>query len=255
MSRSAPVVHIAATAVFLATLTGCGGKSLWLGTLPSVDDGGRAEIGGDGIPSDAIADGANCVRGQVKANEVLWIGDSWILVPTPTLDTRVRDLARTAGAIGPNEDYVSAAAAGAYMADIAKQYDDREVGATKVKVLLMDGGTWDTIMRGDSDAVISGVVSTFERHLAKVHDDGTVQHVVYFLCPELANITGVTVLRPSLQEACAASKVPCHFLNLQQVWDGHPEYTAGGDFFPSEAGANALAQAIWRTMQDNCIAQ
>jgi hypothetical protein len=241
-------------ALFLATLTGCDGKSLWLGRLPAADDGGRAEVGGDGVLPDAIPDGANCVRGQVKANEVLWIGDSWILNPG-NQRTRLRDLARTAGAIGPNEDYVSAAAPGAYMADIAKQYADREVGATKVKVLVMDGGTWDTIMSGDSDAVISGVVSTFERHLAKVHDDGTVQHIVYFLCPELANITGVTALHPSLQEVCAVSRVPCHFLDLQQVWDGHPEYTASGDFFPSEAGANALAQAIWRVMQDNCIAQ
>ena len=254
MSRSAPLVHIAAIAVFLATLTGCGGKSLWLGKLPAPDDGGRAEIGGDGIPPDAIPDGADCVRGQVKANEVLWIGDSWILNPG-NQRTRLRDLARVAETIGPNEDYVSAAAAGAYMSNIAKQYDDREAGAIKVKVLLMDGGTWDTIMSGASDAIVSGVVSTFERHLAKVYDDGTVQHIVYFLCPELANITGVAALRPPLQEACALSKVPCHFLDLQDLWVNHPEYTASGDFFPSEAGASALAEKIWRTMQDNCIAQ
>jgi hypothetical protein len=240
-------------AACFATLTGCDGRSVWLGDLPVADDAGRAEIGGNA--PDAAPDGTGCVRGQVKANEVLWIGDSWILVPSPTLDTRVRDLARRAGAIGPSEGYVSAAAAGAYMSDIARQYDNRQAGAIRVKVLLMDGGTWDTIMDGDSDVVISRVVSTFERHLAKVYDDGTVGHIVYFLCPPLANITGVAALRSPLQAACALSKVPCHFLDLQQVWADHPEYTASGDFFPSETGANVLAEEIWRIMQDNCIAQ
>jgi hypothetical protein len=263
MARSALVLRIVAVGVVLASLAGCNGKALWLGRIsPAADAGAEAatdsvpvDILADGLTGDAIADGGGiCLRGQVNANEVLWIGDSWILNPG-NQRTRLRDLARAAGAIGTNEDYASAAAAGAYMADVAKQYDDRVGGTTEIKVLLMDGGTFDTIMRGASEAIVTGVVGTFKDHLGKVYDDGTVQHVVYFLCPELANITGVAILRPLLKEACALSKVPCHFLDLQEVWVGHPEYTAAGDFFPSEAGANALAEEIWRIMQQNCVAQ
>ena len=54
--------------------------------------------------------------------------------------------ARTAGAIGPSDDYVIGAAPATTMAMIASQYAAQEAGATKVKVLIMDGGTWDTIV-------------------------------------------------------------------------------------------------------------
>ncbi len=29
-----------------------------------------------------------------------------------------------------------------------------------------------------------------------------------------------------MEQACADSTVPCHFLDLQPLWTGHPEYTA-----------------------------
>ena len=48
-------------------------------------------------------------RKEVSASEVLWIGDSWVLVPGSQV-TRVRDLARATGAIGPSDDYVNAGA-------------------------------------------------------------------------------------------------------------------------------------------------
>src|SRR5262245_31302080 len=170
--------------------------------------------------------------------------------------TRVRDLARAAAAIGPNEDYVNVAAPGTTMSAIANQYDTREMGATKVKVLLMDGGTWDTIQGNGSDASVTAAATAFNQFLAKVASDGTVEHVVYFLPPELSGIPGVAALRPLVQQACTPSVVPpCHFLDLQPLWANHPEYTAPGNVFASDAGAQVLANAIWAIMQQNCIAQ
>jgi hypothetical protein len=228
MPRAVIVAHIARFTVVLATaVVGCNGKVNHLG---------------DG----------NCLRGQVNADEVLWIGDSWILVPG-SQRTRVRDLARASGALGPSEDYVNGAVAAATMADIANQYAARQAGATKVKVLLMDGGTWDTFVGNGSDASVTSAANAFTQFLAQLAADGTVHHVIYFLMPELSGVPGVAALRPFVQNACAQSAVPCHFLDLQMIWSD--AYTASGNVFPNEMGAMVLGDAIWKIMQDNCVAQ
>jgi hypothetical protein len=205
---------------------------------------------------DGRTDGSgSCAHAQVKASEVLWAGDSWVTIPGRQ-HTQVRDSARAANAIGQNDDYVIEAAAAATMADIADQYAAREAGATKVKVLILDGGTWDTIVANGSDASVSSVTATFAQLLAQVARDGTVEHIVYFLQPELSGIPGVAALRPLLKQACGQSAVPCHFIDLQPVWAGHPEYTAAGAVpVPTSAGAGALADAIWSVMQQSCIGQ
>jgi hypothetical protein len=239
MVRSARVFEIAGLLAAVIALAGCGGKTIHLGTPR---DGGGLDGG--------------CRHAQTSANEVLWIGDSWVLVPG-VQHTRVRDLARAAGAMGPNDDYAIGAVAASYMADIANQYSTREASATKVKVVIMDGGTWDTIQTNGAATTVTSVVNTFNQFLAKVASDGTVEHVIYFLCPELSNIPGVAALRLPLQQACAQSKVACHFIDLQQRWAGHPEYTvtSGSIPIPSEAGGTILADEIWSIMQQNCIAQ
>jgi len=219
--------------VFLAvatTLAACGGKAIHLG-------------------------GA-CPHAQVSANEVLFIGDSWVLV-TGSQHTRVRDLARDAGVIGPTDDYVIGAAPAATIATIANQYATQEAGATKVKVVIMDGGTWDTLIANGSDASVAAVDATFQQFLAQVAADGTVQHIIYFLTPEMPGIAGVAALRPLLQADCAGSSMPCHFVDLTPLWSGHPEYTMNdtGVPVPTDAGAMAIADAIWAVMQQSCIAQ
>jgi hypothetical protein len=225
-----------ALAVLLALPAGgaCDGKSIHLG--------------------DGWLDGGACLHGQVKATEVLWIGDSWILV-TGSQHTRVAELARAAGAIGPNDDYVIGAVAASPLAAIANQYAAREAGATKVKVVIMDGGTWDTILANGSDASVNSVVSTFGQFLTQIARDGTVEHIVYMLLPELPGISGVAALRPLLQQACVGSEVPCHFLDLQPLWTRTDYSTAGAIPVPTEAGAVVIADAIWAAMQRNCIAQ
>jgi hypothetical protein len=217
--------------VALAAIGACDGKTIHLGN-------GR------------------CIRGQVSASEVLWIGDSWVLIPG-NQHTAVSDSARMAGAIGSTDDYVIGAAPATTMATIANQYTTQEAGATKVKVLIMDGGTWDTIQSGGSDASVSSVVTAFGELLAQVASDGTVENLIYFLTPELPGIPGVAALRPLLKQACEASTVRCRFLDLQTVWAGHAdEYTAPGPIpVPTEAGGIAIADAIWSLMQQGCIAQ
>ena len=74
--------------------------------------------------------------------------------------------------------------------------------------------------------------------------------------PELSNIPDVAQLRPLLAQACKASSVPCHFIDLQQLWTDPTAYTtAGSPPGPTAAGSSVIADAIWSTMETYCIAQ
>jgi hypothetical protein len=236
-------------------LGGCQGDLLRLGnghdagtTMSDAADAQGPDSTGGAIDVD------NCLRGQIKASEVTWIGDTWVTLPG-TQHTRVRDLARAAGAIGATDDYTILAAPFASMAAVATQYANQQATQTKVKVLIMDGGTYDTIQSGGSNASAVDVAATFRQLLAQVAADGTVEHIVYYLCPEVPGIPGVAALRPLLSQACMESSVPCHFLDLQPLWAGHPAYTDSSGIQSSAAGAKVIADAIWAIMQQSCIAQ
>jgi hypothetical protein len=262
MISAAPVARLTGFAIAFVAAS-CGGERIRLGDAPdativtagSVGQGGEtAASGGFGGSTAASGGAGTCDNAPVNANEVLWIGDTWVTIPG-NQHTRVRDFARASGAIGPDEDYAVLAAPFASMEAIAVQYETQQTGPTEVKVLIMDGGTWDTIVANGSDASINATTAMFAQLLAKVASDGTVQHIVYFLVPELPMIPGVAGLRPEVQRACAESIVPCHFLDLQPIWAGHPEYTSSDGVQASEAGGSAIADAIWAIMQQSCIAQ
>jgi hypothetical protein len=198
------------------------------------------------------SDTDTCRPGGVEADEVVLIGDSWMWRPAPYL----RDLAREAGAIRPDEDYIVLAKDGNDIEAIVAQYNSRQEGETKVRVLIMDGGGIDTIRGGGSQESIDHVVSTFEQHLDQMASDGTVQHVIYSLYPEGGITPAVADLRPGMQAACASSPVPCRFLDLQPLWEGHPEYNREQEQInPSDEGSRVIAESIWSIMEENCIAQ
>jgi len=218
---------------------------------------GSGETGGDGTDDETGNEPpptGECEPSDIAANEVVWIGDSWIDIPG-TQKSRVNELARAAGVLGEGESFVDLAVSGSPIGTIVNQYNTRQAGATQVRVLLMDGGGINTIQGGGSEASVDNVVNTFTEHLDQVAADGTVEQIVYFLYPELPTIAGVAAMRPGMQAACAASEVPCHFLDLQPLWEGNPQYTGGDQIHPSQAGGAVIAEAIWAIMQENCIAQ
>lgn len=274
MVLAGPGLRITGLLLALVGAASCGGQRVRLGDASGgsaatagtanggsggnvSSSGGVSASGGSGgadRPGSGGEGGATCERGRVHPDEVVWIGDSWVTIPS-TQHTRVRDLARAAGALGPDEDYVILAAPSTSIAAIANQYSSRQAGPTKVKVLIMDGGTWDTLTAGGSESSISKAASGFKQLLSTVASDGTVTDIIYFLQPELPSIAGVAALRPHVAQACADSVVPCHFIDLQPHWAGHPEYTSNDGIQASEAGATVIADLIWATMRENCIAQ
>jgi hypothetical protein len=279
-------------ALAAGALQGCGGKVIALGDGAlvagaggsaggggmgsggiSTGGAGASAVGGSAAvgPNDAGAGGAGpeCITGQVAANEVLWIGDSWVTLPmtgssvTPPSSVqrqRVLERAREALLVGSDEDYDCSAAAASDMAAVAKQYADRQA-IQPVKVLLMDGGTWDPIAAqiaggsvDDVDAAVAHSIATFEQFLLDVAADGSVEHIVYYMVPPLPTIPRVDDMRPFFQEACKQSVVPCHFLDLGEVWLGHEDEYSNG-IQASSAGAVAIGDEIWKIMVDQCIAQ
>jgi hypothetical protein len=230
MARTALVARIAGALAVLAGAAGCDGEVIHLGNGP-------------------------CPHAQVPASQVVWIGDSWVKVPGNQI-TGVEQAAQTAGAIASGDTYTDASANGALMAQIAAQYTNLKAMGIQAKVLIMDGGTLDTIM-DNSSATVTKVEQTFTQLLAMIAADGTVTDIIYYLMPDIPTIMGVPALRMVLEPDCAASTVRCHFLDLTDLWSGHSDYTntVGGVSFPSEAGATVIANQIWAIMQASCIAQ
>lgn len=242
----------------------CSGKRIRLGDAPlelrtdasapleSSQSSATAEV--EASTSGVEDAGPTCARGDVAPDEVVWIGDSWFTIPG-IQRTRVEELARQAGALGESESYESRAAAASDLTAIVQQYEAAKAG-NPPRVLIMDGGTWDTIVTNGSPTTVARVVVDFSAFLERVATDGSVQHIIYMLVPELPQIPGVAALRPGLTEACANSIVPCHFLDLQPLWVGHPEYTSMPDGIQASAeGASVIADRIWAIMQRECIAQ
>jgi len=97
-----------------------------------------------------------------------------------------------------------------------------------------------------------------EQLLAQMAQEG-VQQVVYFFYADHADpvvLAKTDLLRPLIQSACENSPVPCHWLDLRPTYAGHSsEYIQADGISPTNAGAAAIAAAIWATMQQNCVAQ
>lgn len=239
------------------TAAQCGYSTDMLTTVSTDSEGdSKAETENEGNveeESDSEApETADCPDDGIEPAEVLLIGDSWISLP----GARVGELARTAGIIELDEDYVYRAAAGATIEMIVAQYDNYTSSTdADVKVVIMNGGAVDTYGVNASEESITHVAGTFEQFLDQLAEESDVEHVIYALYSEGSTIPGIVELRPLMGESCAKSVVPCHFLDLQPLWEDHPEYTSMDTINPSSTGSDAIAGAIWEVMQENCIAQ
>lgn len=247
------VIYQSALGVFLviglAGAMACGKSANILTTNP-IDGGEMGTISGSGGDSSSKrADTTSCPSGEVVADEVVLIGDAWIRIPAEGVSER----ARAAGTIGPEDGFVNLAEDGVPIASIVDQYNIRQA-STPVKVLIMNGGGIDLIGGDGSQASVDEVVAAFTQHLAQVASDGTVQHVIYSLYPELSSTPGVSEVRPGMRTACSQSAVPCYFLDLQPLWDDPAGYTSENQIIPTDTGADVIAAAIWTLMRENCIA-
>ena len=210
-----------------------------------------------------------CAPPPLAASDLVVIGDSLLTLSIFTSELEAAAVAAGGIELGPDEhlrDYsspiTSMLAEG--QLSLTNQYaTSREDGPARV--VIMDGGATDMLQDAcpsgpepECPAVQAAVLGA-ERLLAQMADDG-VEHVVYFFYQDatenVALREGIDVLRPLIQNVCGRSPVPCHWLDLRPVFEGHYEdYATGVDGIVfSDAGARATAQAIWDFVEERCIA-
>ena len=145
---------------------------------------------------------------------------------------------------------------------IASQYAAAAAEA-EVKVVIMNGGGADVLLGqcASADAscpAIAAAAAAARDLLAKMAANG-VAHVVYAFYPDPVDAllrAKVDALRPLLESACASSALACHWLDLRPTFAGHyDQYIQADGMNPTEAGSHASAEAIWTTMQKECVAQ
>src|SRR6478752_1333123 len=219
-----------------------------------------SDSGAGGTAADA------CEHGAVSGNDLLVIGDSF-LGSTHQVTAYLEALARGAGVLAEGDRYRdSSSNIGNTLAlggnGLLNQYL-AAVADEPVKVVIMDGGGADALV-GLCDvppvdcSVLLDAASAASALLARLADDG-VQEVVYLYYPDPGEPSlrdKISALRPMIQQACDESPVACHFVDLRPVFaDNYAEYVTGDGLNPSAAGSEATAQATWRVMQENCVAQ
>src|SRR5690606_12229680 len=148
---------------------------------------------------------------------------------------------------------------------IPTQYaNGRQAGP--VKVVIMDGGGNDVLQGSCSNPPtascpdIQNAVNAADTLMDRMAAEG-VDYVIYTFYPNpVGNATlqsRLDVMRPLMQQVTQSSPVPTSlFLDLRPIFEGHyGEYVLSDGIHPTTAGSQATANAIWRLMQANCIAQ
>jgi hypothetical protein len=222
--------------------------------------GGTA--GGAGAPTAGSSTGGTgsgtCQKGQVKASEVVIMGESFYAIAPQYNQKRIEEDARKAGSLGANESYRNVAVSGQNMNYIATtEWTAATQGGASVKFVIMDGGGIDCLQGGTSCATCS---NTFKTLLDKMGAAG-VKDVLYTRYPEPgappgSNASLKTCLdntMPAMQTTCAASTSPkCHWVDLR------PVFVAGDTtdgLHPTQSGGEHVGDLIWSEMVKNCLAQ
>jgi hypothetical protein len=218
--------------------------------------GGRGGTSGSGGKGGS-AGGGSCQKGEVAGNEVLLIGDSFIAL-NRSITNALQRLARAAGALEQNETYQDRSVSGTTLAN--NQIPSQYTGASGTpKVVLMDGGGNDCLLNNAGDAAVTAATSLFQT----MGQRGT-QKVVYFFYPDPQGALGMGTLktcldgiRPRMKTLCESLASPkCYFIDLRPVFEGHySEYILSDGIHPTTQGGDAVGQAVWSLMQQNCIAQ
>ena len=216
----------------------------------------------------AGADGAPlaCPEGEVSGDQVVVLGDVFV-AQTHAIVTELEALAQEAGALGPGasyRDYSSTSQNSLTMNSglLADRYA-AALDEAPVKVVVMNGGGTDLLVRGCSEALTADcplmleVVAGANELLSRMAADGVLD-VVWFYYPDPMDtelLAELDVLRPLLEDVCAQSPVGCHWVDLRASFDGHFSEYMQSDFVPTAEGARVAASAIWATMERDCIAQ
>lgn len=224
---------------------------------------GFCRASGDLAPSPA----ETCGEDETLGSEVVVLGDVFVAQNGAPIIAELEALAHDAGALAATDhyrNYTSATINSLTMADalLLDRYAAAQ-GESPVKVVIMNGGGSDLLLRTCPDTItadcplIVEVVAGANRLLSQMATDG-VEDVVWFYYPNPMDaqlLAELDVLKPLLEAACANAPVSCHWVDLGPIFEGRYAEYMQSDFVPTAAGAKAAAAALWSTMERECIAQ
>jgi hypothetical protein len=185
------------------------------------------------------------------------IGESFIAA-THGITKQIETKAKAAGSLGQNDRYVDNSVSGTTLANnqIPSQYTKAVQSSGTIKYVLMDGGGNDCLINNNGDAALAAATSLFQTMAQK-----KTEKVLYFFYPDpiggnFASLKNcLDALRPKMKSLCDGLTAPkCYWLDLRTIWNGHNEYTQDG-IHPTDAGSKATGDAVWKAMQENCVAQ
>jgi hypothetical protein len=225
---------------------------------PAGGSGGTSGTGGSGGTG-------SCTTGEVESNQVLVIGDSFFAI-SHQITAYLEEYARAAGALGAGERYRdNSATINNSLAmggnGITAQYT-RGFEEADVRVVIMDGGGPDVLLSSCSAPVsecpaLVAAADAAQALLDQMATDG-VAHVVYAFYPDPvdpAMLERMDALRELIEPICAASAVPCHWVDLRESLVGGAAHLSADGLIPTAAGSQVSATAIWGVMQSECVAQ
>lgn len=207
-----------------------------------------------------------CLHGEIPANQVLLIGDSFF-ASSHQVTAYLEGLAREAGVLAPGDRYRdnsrlidNGLALGG--SGILDQYLDASAEAP-VDVVIMNGGGADVLL-GSCDVpdascpIITAAAAALDELFTQLAADGVI-HVFYVFYPDPVdgNVRArMDALRPLAKSACDASAVDCTWLDLRPSFAGkYDDYIQPDGLNPTAEGSRASANTIFGAMQDRCIAQ
>ena len=212
-----------------------------------------------------------CMKGQVKASEVVMIGDSYIQIPG-TLEGDIEAHARMEGALGATETYRNYAVSGTSLGNgqIPSQYETAKTLNKDIKVVIMDGGGNDVLIlnpvclsakpaanSASCVMTVQNAISAAQKLLDEAAADG-VEDVVYFFYPSVPAVTGdiLDYSEPKAQAFCDGAQKPrCHFVSTKAAFAGMSGLIGLDNIHPTVQGAQLIADLIWARMVKDCIAQ
>jgi hypothetical protein len=208
--------------------------------------------------------GANsCTPATTDPNQVLVIGDSFFAA-THQITAYLEDAARMAGALEAGERYRDQSSLlDNALADggIANQYA-AGLAEGAVELVVMNGGGADVLFTdcetGANCSDLTDAANEARALFARMAGDG-VRAVVFVGYPdpvEAALAELMDAFRPMIQAECAASPVPCHWVDLRTPFAGRYDAFIDSDGLnPTAEGSRATATAIWTVLERNCLAQ
>jgi hypothetical protein len=132
-----------------------------------------------------------------------------------------------------------------------------------VKVVIMNGGGADVLVGSCPELtpdcpLLTDAAAAASTLFSRMADEG-VEHVIFAGYPDPQDAAvreEMDALRPLLENACEASPVPCHWVDLRPTFAGnYASYVEADGLNPTPEGARAAAGALWSTMRQQCIAQ